>query len=485
MGKIKGFIGETVIYGFANVFSRMFAMMLIPLYANYLGKIDYSNLVMLQSTFSILTFLLALNSGVFFYYYEYENKKYRKLVFSSWFYYQLIVAIAITILLFIFAKPITTIYITTPNNSETLFYAILLIGGQFFPYIINITNINLFRIDRKPKNVMYITLLEAFFTLTFIGVGLHYFEFGILGVLSSQIVARFIVAILFYKTSLFYINAFYFSKKLLKKLFVFSWPFFIISIFSWIIISIDKFIGADILTNKEDIAILTLAMQLSIPITVLADMIRMAIGPFIMSIRFEKDANKSYQQVFDLSVFTALVVLISLIIVTPIVVPFLADQSYLKVISVIPLIAFASILSLISNQLAICFSLTKQTVFILYATVLGGVFGILINALFMQKYGFIVSGFSQIAAFLIMVTFIYFVGKRRAKLEIKLSSSFKLIAITLLFISILYYNMENILNGEYFPLFLFGCLSIMGLFITYLHSQKISASYIISKILRK
>ncbi len=93
MSKIKGFINETIVYGFANVFSRVFAMLLIPFYANYLGKIDYSNLVMLQSIFTILTFLLALNSGVFFYYYEFENTKYRKIVFTSWFYYELVLSL--------------------------------------------------------------------------------------------------------------------------------------------------------------------------------------------------------------------------------------------------------------------------------------------------------------------------------------------------------------------------------------------------------
>ena len=93
MGRMKAFAKETLIYGFANVFSRVFAMFLIPLYTGFLGKIDYSNLIMLQSVFTVMTFLLALNSGVFYYYYEYEKIKYRKIVFTSWFYYQLIAAI--------------------------------------------------------------------------------------------------------------------------------------------------------------------------------------------------------------------------------------------------------------------------------------------------------------------------------------------------------------------------------------------------------
>ncbi len=142
MSKIKGFIGETLIYGFANVFSRIFAMLLIPLYANFLGKTDYANLVMLQSFFSILTFFLTLSAGVFYYYYEYENIKYRKMVFSSWFYYQLIVVALIILSLGLFANPISNLLLTNSVNTFELKVCTILIGVQLIPYIFNITNIN-------------------------------------------------------------------------------------------------------------------------------------------------------------------------------------------------------------------------------------------------------------------------------------------------------------------------------------------------------
>ena len=81
MSKLKEFVTETLIYGFANVFSRVFAMALIPLYSG-LGKDAYSNIVLLQSTFTVFSFLTALSSGVFYYYYEYERLKYRRIVFT-------------------------------------------------------------------------------------------------------------------------------------------------------------------------------------------------------------------------------------------------------------------------------------------------------------------------------------------------------------------------------------------------------------------
>jgi O-antigen/teichoic acid export membrane protein len=467
--KIKGFIGETLIYGVANVFSRVFAMLLIPLYASYLGKVDYSNLIMLQSVFSILTFLLGLNSGVFYYYYEYEKEKYRRMVFSSWFYYEVIVAILLILGLIVLADPLSGLFVIDDNQAE-LQMAISLLGFQFIPYLINNTNINLFRIDRNPKRVMMITLLEAFFTLAIVGLGLHYFSFGIVEIIIAQFSARALVALLHIKTVTFYLSKVYYSFLLLKKLFAFSWPFFIIYMFQWMIISIDKFIGAGVLSDQTEVALLALAMQLSLPITVLADMIRMAIGPFVMSIRKDDDADKSYQSIFNLSVFVSLGVMVALIASTPWLVPLIADKSYIRVIEVIPLIALASVLSLIANQFAISFSLIKKNVYILYATLIAGTCGFLVNYLFMRSGGFIVSGYSQIASYLLMATFLFITGKRIANNKLNLSVGFQLISIATAFILFVYYNLTDVYAGSKFELIFGGGITIILLSLIYLNS---------------
>ncbi len=484
MSKLKAFIGETLVYGFANVFSRVFAMLLIPLYKD-LGKDVYSNLVMLQSTFSVLTFMMALNSGVFYYYYEYEKMRYRKLIFTSWFYYQITIALFIFSMLFLFRGPIAELFIVTDTNTWELETALILIGVQFFPYIFNITNINLFRIDRKPRLVMYITLLEAALTLLLVWGGISYFNFGIVEIVAAQIVARAIVASIFMKSAGLYIRILNFSSKMLRRLLQFSWPFFIISAFSWAIISLDKFIGADLLPNKDDVALLALAMQLSLPIAVLADMIRMAIGPFVMSIRKEEDADKSYQQVFDLSVFSGLGVLISLIVFSPLLIYVLADHTFLEVLKVLPLIALASVISLIANQFAISFSLQKKNVYILYATVLGGIVGFFINYAFMPGHGFIVAGISQIVSYVIMAIFLFVIGKRITELRLNLKLSLIMLTIISGYIVFLFLIMETTLKHNYLPMIGGGVLVGIALIFIYLKSQKLKVKSIIKSVLKR
>ncbi len=471
MSKIKEFIGETLIYGFANVFSRVFAMMLIPLYVG-LGETDYSNLIMLQSIFSVLTVFLALNSGVFYYYYSWNRPKVHKMIFSSWFYYQLLIALVILFSFYLFAGSIKSIFIVTAENGGDLEWALVLVACQFFPYIINITNINTFRIQRKPKKVLQIVFLEALFTLMLIGGGLLFLDFGLIEIIASQFIGRLLVNFFFIKTARSYLNWKYYSSGMLKRLWLFSWPFFVISGFEWMILSVDKFIGVDLLDEPIDIATLALAMQLTIPIIVVADMIRMAIGPFIMSIHKEKNADQSYQQVFDISVFSGLIVMVGIIAASPLLTLVLANDLYLGVVTVVPLIAFSNVLSLISTQFSVNFSLVKKNAYLLIATSVAGISVISLNIILMREYGYIGSGIAQAVSSFLMAAILYLIGKRITNMNLRLRNTLVFISIVGIYVTSVYYDMENILSGNFGFIIFGGIVCFIILFAAYLLTYK-------------
>ena len=472
MSKLKGFIGETIVYGFANVFSKVFAMLLIPFYTAHLNGDGYSNLVMITSTFTILTILLALNSGVFYYFYEWKRKKYQKKIFATWFYYQLVCAVALGLFITFGAGWLKNYFIITPVNEAEIEMGLMLLPLLFIPYIVNITNVNFYRIERRAKSAVSIVFLEALFTFAIVVPGLQFYDFHIPEVILGMIAARTIVALLFLKTARYYLHWTGFSFKILKRLLRFSWPYFIISLFSWVTLSIDKFIGVGSLSDNSDIAILALSMQLCLPIVVVADMIRTAIGPFIMSIKDDTNASHTYQQVFDLSVFTALAVLVSIIIATPYLTYLLGNETYVKSILVIPLIGFASVLGMVYNQFSISFNLAKKNTYILVPTIIGGLVVVACNTLFMKEFGFIISGVSQVAGGLIMVTILFLIGKKITELSIRLFNSFVLTSITAAFVTLVYVDMNEILSGNYFSLFFGGGLCLMLMTLTYFLTVK-------------
>lgn len=483
--RVKSFLLEAGVYGFGNVFSRFFAMLLIPLYTNYLGKIDYSNIILLQSTFSLLTYFLALNAGVFYYYYESNKTKYRSIVFSSWFYYQIVSAICILLFLILLAPYVIQFFILTNDNQDDLYWGIILVGFQLFPYAFGACNMNYFRIDRKPVMVVIIITLESFFTLSFVFISLHFLNGHLKEIILSQIIARILVVIIFIKFSHFYTAFKNVSIRMIKQIFLVSWPFIVASIFSWFITYIDKFIGIQVIPEKTNIAYLSLAMQLTIPLTILADMIRMAVGPFVMSIRKEKDAGETYQVVFDLIVYLSSIMSILLILAGPILIYILADNTYIKVMYVLPLMAYAQVIYIAGHQVAVHFSLEKKNIYIMYAIILSSFINIISNWIGMQKYGFVFAGISQIAAYSFMFVFLYVLSKKKVQSQLSMTKS--TINFIILTFFILLYTVSismNLTKSMYMQIFA-GVISMILLTIAFFIMHKLTLRGVIQYFINK
>jgi hypothetical protein len=118
----------------------------------------------------------------------------------------------------------------------------------------------------------------------------------------------------------------------------------------------------------------------------------------------------------------------------------------------------------------------------LYVTVFAGIIGILINYLFMEKYGFVVSGFSQLASYFIMGLLLFFIGRKVAKLKIKLLNSFYIIAITAIFVSITYAKSALVLSGDYYFLISLSAITLIFLAIVYFKTQRINVISIIKQL---
>lgn len=485
MSKLKGFVKETLIYGFGNIFSRVFAMLLIPLYANYLGKVDYANLVMLQSYFGLISIFTGLNAGVFYYYYEYNNEKYRKITLTSWFYYQIIIFIVLFLTTFFFSSSILDLFIIDSANKSDLSLALILITVQLIPFIFNNTNMNFFRIERKPKPVVLIVFLEALFTLILVFLVLKYTSHKLTGVVVMQILARLLVSILFYNKSKFYLNIYYFSKKLLSKMFAYSWPFIVSMLLSWAVIYSDKFLGVQLLQDKNEVAYMALATQLLIPLTVLADMIRMALGPYVMSVRSNEDASNDYQKIFDLTIFSASLLAVLVISFSPLLIPIISNSSFFKSFLIIPLLAVAQVISLGSNQFAVSFSLVKKTKYIFYSVLISVIVGLTINLFFMPYFGFIAAGFAQISSYFFASLFLFYFGRKLAELKTTINNSL------LIFSQVIVFSMFTLISLHQFEIYSsiyylsFGLIFCLTLSFTFLRNENIKLKELLLRLKKK
>ena len=402
-GKLKGFLSDTIIYGVGSMFSRAFAFFLIPLYTGYLDKAQYANLILLQLIFTVMTFFLALNSGVFFYYYEYRSDKIKKSVFTSWIAYETALSVFILLLSFVFYPLISPIFALSENaaeTGETFFIPFLLIVLQLFPFLIFNTYYNLLRINLNPKRSVVFTIIDALLVVVFVVYFLVFQQMGVKGVFLGQLVAKTVLAVGILASGFYkYLKPNLISWTLMKRMVAYSSPFFLSSTFLWIMGSIDKIMGTQLLESQAEVAFLGLAMQITMPIMMLAGIVSQSYGPYVMAMRHEEDADKTYIEIFSLVVYGSAVASIMLLTVSPFLVDILADETFYPTLEIIPLFALATVISIMMTQICLGLNLTKKNIYIAIATIAGALVGFFFNLYFQPIIGIKAAGYAQIVAY--------------------------------------------------------------------------------------
>jgi O-antigen/teichoic acid export membrane protein len=452
-------------YGVALIFSKIFILALIPLYANYLTRSDYSNLIILQTIFGFLTFFLHLVPAVIFYYYRSLNEDFRKSIFTTWFYFQLGMSLVLILLLYSFSPLFSSLFLESTLSDEKLVYCLLLVGIQLIPFGVNNTVHNYFLIDRQAKKVLKLMVLETFIVCSFIAFSVLYLKSDLIGILLSQIFGRLIVSLFYIPTISLFLSVKLFSVKLLKRFLHVTWPMFVIDIFSWFIVGLDKIIGSIQLKDPSELVLLAIALQLMMPVNLITQIIDKTLSPFLHSIQQNLKLEEIYQRILDLSVYFSVIMVLMLTAVSPFLFQLFKDKNLMPIIYVLPLIGFANVLSIFVNQVTVNFNMNLKNVYVLYATIAGGLVGAFINYFFMPSGGFVISGYAQIVAFLTIALLLYIFGKKVAHLNVNLKNSAILLIPFSMLVIFLNYENNNIIHGQRFNLLIasFCCIILTSI----------------------
>ena len=423
LGKLKNFISEAAFYGLANVFSRFFTFFLTPFYIHLLGDKCYANITILQLCFTLASFTFVMNNAVFFYWYDYTKEKVRKLVFPSWTYYQFLTMFLLIIAGLVWRGQILSMIDIKPipgDGQAIAFRSLIYMMLQFIPFVIVQTYKTYCRIEFKAKIVMWITIGEAVFTVLFIFIFVRLLKMNIDGVMLGQFVGRSMLIPFTLRKG--FIDSFdfkLFSYPLMKRLFVFSMPFFLVNIFGGLMSSIDKFVGARLLGSYEYLAYISLAAQTVLPISLFIQMIIMSYAPFVSNIKDKKDSRETYSILFTFVMMTSLIISTLVLASSPILLMTLSyhNVKYYECLKVIPMLVIASVLSLIISQVSLGCTLTKRNIYIAIGYIVGGVTGFILNVVLQPIIGILAAGVSQILSFAIACAIIYYYSHKFYKIS--------------------------------------------------------------------
>ena len=423
MGTLKRFFKDTIIYGIAAVLPRAINILLVKLHTNALQseKFAVNTLYFVYAAY-FNAFLTYGMETAFFRFFTKEKEK-GKVISTSFF------SILVTTLLFLFFTLIFSeelsgyfgfddpiylqilILVTTFDTLLVIPYAYLRVKNRpirfAFYKILNTTIyalLNVVFLIYLPKAIENNLYVPEYFINIYSQYPIVVFIF-FANLIASSITFILLIPIIFkFK--------FDFDITLLKRMLKYAIPLLIASLAYVTNENLDKIL-LDRMIGKEQMGIYAACYKLGVFMILFIMAFRLGAEPFFFNQAKESNAKETYAKV--LKWFTILGTITLLIIVNYIDIfagILLSREEYFNALSIVPIILLANLLLGIYYNLSIWYKLTDRTKYGMYFSVFGAIITVLINIIFIPKYGYMASAWATLIAYGSMTLISYYYGKK-------------------------------------------------------------------------
>ena len=197
----------------------------------------------------------------------------------------------------------------------------------------------------------------------------------------------------------------------------------------------DRIMIGEMIGNKET-AFYSVAYSLAMAITIIQSSINQAVGPW----RYHKLEDKEYGQLEKNSyiLLCALgLMIIAYVLIAPELMQVLFTDSYYESVWCIPSISAGSFFMFMYSIFVTVETYYEKTMYVMYVTLICGVINILLNYIFIGKYGYIASAYTTLFSYMLFALFHFIMMRKVCRVcipGIKLFKPSYLILISLIFI---------------------------------------------------
>lgn len=173
-----------------------------------------------------------------------------------------------------------------------------------------------------------------------------------------------------------------------------------------------RFLISDPAAWRAQMGIYQAGIKLAVLINLFIQMFRYAAEPFFFKESEKKDSPQTFAKV--LNYFTAFAMLIFLgILLYMDIIEKLIGPNYRPGVKVVPIMAMAYVLLGIYFNVSVWFKLSKKTVYAILITSVGLVVTLVVNILFMPKYGYMAAAWGHLASYSSMLLLCVLMGHKR------------------------------------------------------------------------
>ena len=416
---IKQLFGQTAVYGLGIVLPRLLNYLLLtPFYTRVFERATYG---IVTELYAYVVFLLViLTYGMETGYFRYaSNSDQKEKVYTTVLSSLFLSSVLFVGLVWIWARPISSVmgYSQHPEYIKWLASIVAIDAFTTIPFA-------RIRLYNQPLKYALIRIAEVS-----INIGLNLFflrycprhsdlqwvssiyneQVGVGYVLISNLIASVIKLLILIPDILGGFRS-VFDLSLFKKIFSYSYPLLIAGLAGTINEALDRILLKHLIPMEqhpmEQLGIYGANYKLAVLMTLFVQMFKYAAEPFFFSKSEEKDAKKLYADVMLFFILAGLFIFLLVNLYINYFILFIGSD-FREGVSIVPVVLLANLVMGIFFNLSIWYKLTNKTRYGAVLVLMGALITVIINALFIPRYGFVASAWAHLICYTTMVIVSY------------------------------------------------------------------------------
>ncbi len=416
---IKQLFGQTAVYGLGIVLPRLLNYLLLtPFYTRVFEKATYG---IITELYAYVVFLLViLTYGMETGYFRYaSNSEQKGRVYTTVLGSLFFTSMLFIVLVFVWAKPISAVigYAEHPEYIKMLAAIVGLDALSTIPFA-------RIRLRNQPIKYALIRIVEVS-----VNIGLNLFfllycprhndselvsllyneNIGVGYVLISNLIASSLKLLLLIPDILAAFRS-VFDRTLFRVILKYSYPLLIAGLAGTVNEALDRILLKYMIppdqNPMEQLGIYGANYKLAVLMTLFVQMFKYAAEPFFFSKSGEKDAQKLYADVMMFFVLAALFIFLLVNLYLDYFILFIGSD-FREGVQIVPIVLMANLVMGIFFNLSIWYKLTNKTYFGAVLVLLGALITVIVNVLFIPRYGYVASAWAHLLCYSTMVIISY------------------------------------------------------------------------------
>ena len=453
MAGIRSLAKETAVYGLSSIIGRFLNWCLVPLYVYIFLPPEYGIVSYLYSFTAVA--LVILNYGMETGFFRFANKKEEdwRRVFSTTLFAVVSTSALFMLLISVFIKPISGILLLSdhPMYVWILGITVALDAIANIPFALLRFRNKAFRFAGiKLLNVGLNIFLNLFFLLWCPLIERHapgaisWFYpqlggegFGIGWIFLANFISSLVVLLMLVPQMMEATSSF--DGGLLRRMLRYSWPLLVLGIAGIMSQNMGQMIIPYLFPgNPEEaramVGIYGANIKIAIVMVMFIQAFRFAYEPFIFAQNRESGDSKlqAYRDAMKYFIIFALFIFLGVMFYLDIIKYFI-DKNYFSGLKVVPVLMMAELFFGIFFNLSLWYKLTDKTVWGMWFSLLGLLVTVVLNVLFVPRFGYMACAWAAFASYGTMMLTSYFIGRSKYPIgyDIKGIFSYFVIAIVL------------------------------------------------------